>query len=195
MPRPRLSEGTRQRLLEASVAAFLEQGYHGTGIKDLLDRVEIPKGSFYNYFPSKEALGIEAIAYYSRCSVDSLASALDGAADPVSGLRAHFEEISRGFEESQFAGGCLLANLAGELDGDPFRTALSRGFREWRDGVQDALGDAQVLGLVREDLPAEELADMVIEAWEGAVIRMKIDRTVAPLHRCLDRFLDGYFRP
>ena len=42
MARPRLSEPTRQRLLDEGVAAFLEQGYHGTGLKEVLDRVKVP---------------------------------------------------------------------------------------------------------------------------------------------------------
>lgn len=196
MARPRLSEGTRIRLLEASVAAFLEHGYHGTGIKQVLDRVDVPKGSFYNYFASKEALGVAAIQHYSAQLDSQLAAALDGAADPLAGVREYFDQQIRDFVAAEYVGGCLLANLAGELDGsEASRRALATAFRRWRDALAEALARAQALGTVRDDVAATELADMLIEAWEGAVIRMKIDQSVAPLERCLQRLLDGYFRP
>ncbi len=75
MARPRLSEGTRQRLLQHGMSAFLQQGYHGTGIKQVLDEVGVPKGSFYNYFASKEAFGAAAIEYYADCLADKMTRA------------------------------------------------------------------------------------------------------------------------
>ena len=55
MARPRRSENTRQELLELGVRLLSENGYNGTGLKQILDEAGVPKGSFYNYFPSKEA--------------------------------------------------------------------------------------------------------------------------------------------
>ncbi|WP_240772303.1 TetR family transcriptional regulator C-terminal domain-containing protein [Nocardia sp. CS682] len=49
--------------------------------------------------------------------------------------------------------------------------------------------------MIRGDIDATDLADLLLESWEGAVIRMKIDRTLEPLQKCLDRLLDDYFRP
>jgi TetR/AcrR family transcriptional regulator, transcriptional repressor for nem operon len=194
--RPRQSEGTRERLLREGAAAFLEHGYHGTGIKQVLDRVKVPKGSFYNYFESKEEFGAAAIQYYADCFVQKLNDALAGAPDPLTGLRLFFRRLMDEFEEAGFVGGCLVANLGGELEGsDVCRQALSTAFRGWRDGVRDVLREAQGQGTVRSDVDAGELADLLIEAWEGAVIRMKIDRSLEPLERCLRRLLDGYFQP
>ena len=39
------------------------------------------------------------------------------------------------------------------------------------------------------------MADLLVETWEGAVIRMKIERSTVPLQRCLDRLLGDYFQP
>ena len=55
MARPRKSEHSRQDLLDTGSRMLTEFGYHGTGIKQVLDAVGVPKGSFYNFFPSKEA--------------------------------------------------------------------------------------------------------------------------------------------
>jgi TetR/AcrR family transcriptional regulator, transcriptional repressor for nem operon len=196
MARPRQSEATRERLLEAGAAAFLEHGYHGTGIKQVLDRVRVPKGSFYNYFQSKEEFGAEAILHYSRCFVAKLDAALEGAPDALEGLRVFFHRLMAEFEEAGYVGGCLVANLGGELEGsDVCRQALATAWGGWRDRVRDVLAEAQAEGGVRADVDAGELADTLVEAWEGAVIRMKIERSLEPLERCVGRLLDGYFRP
>jgi len=196
MARPRLSETTRQRLLDEGVAAFLQRGYHGTGLKEVLDRVNVPKGSFYNYFESKETFAAAAIRHYAECFADKMQQALAGAPDPMTGLHRFFELLMADFKAAGYVGGCLIANLGGELEGsDICRGTLASAFRDWRDSVADTLRQGQRLGLVRTDIEAGDLADLLTEAWEGAVIRMKIERSLEPLRRVLERLLDDYFRP
>ncbi len=196
MARPRLSEGTRQELLQHGMAAFLEQGFHGTGLKQVLDEVGVPKGSFYNYFDSKEAFGAAAIGYYADCLADKMARAMRGAPDALTGLRRFFKDQMRGFKRDKYVGGCLIANLGGELEGSAVcRDALDTALHQYQAAIAAALGAAQADGTVRADIPAAELAQILGDAWEGAVIRMKIERSVAPLQHCLDRLLDGFFKP
>ncbi len=76
MGRPRLSHETKTRLLDEGVASLIGQGYHGTGIKEVLDQVKVPKGSFYNYFESKEHFGAEVIRHYAGQFLDQLDSQL-----------------------------------------------------------------------------------------------------------------------
>ncbi|MEV6427175.1 TetR family transcriptional regulator C-terminal domain-containing protein [Nocardia sp. NPDC051463] len=174
----------------------MTNGYHGTGIKQVLDAVGVPKGSFYNYFDSKEAFGQAIIDHHSLCVQRNLSEALGAAPDPMSGLRAFFGRLMADFVEAEYTGGCLIANLGGELEGsDVLREALAGAWHSWRDGVAEALRRAQQSGAVRADIDAVDLADMLLESWEGAVIRMKINRSLEPLQKCLRRLLDDYFRP
>jgi len=46
MPATRQNEGIRKKLLDVGVSMFLDQGYHGTGIQEVVDKAGIPKGSF-----------------------------------------------------------------------------------------------------------------------------------------------------
>ncbi|WP_225726645.1 MULTISPECIES: TetR family transcriptional regulator C-terminal domain-containing protein [unclassified Nocardia] len=196
MARPRRSDDTRQLLVEEGAAGFLANGYHGTGIKQVLDKVGVPKGSFYNYFDSKETFGQAVIEYHSDCVQRNLAAAFGSAPDPLTGLRAFFGRLMDEFVESDYTGGCLIANLGGELEGsDVLRESLSAAWTRWRDGIAGALRDAQGRGMIRDDIDAAELADLLLHSWEGAVIRMKVDRTLDPLRQCLIRLLDDYFRP
>ncbi|MGW6426070.1 TetR family transcriptional regulator C-terminal domain-containing protein [Nocardia sp. NPDC055053] len=196
MARPRRSDDTRALLIEEGAAGLLSTGYHGTGIKQVLDKVGVPKGSFYNYFDSKESFAHAVIEHHSLCVQRNLVAAFDGAPDALTGLRRFFGVLTDDFVAADYTGGCLIANLGGELEGsEVLRTALSAAWASWRDGVADALRTAQAEGAVRADIDAVELADLLLEAWEGAVIRMKIDRTIEPLEKCLRRLLDDYFRP
>ena len=54
----------REILLNQGVALLMQQGYHGTGLNEILSAVQIPKGSFYNYFGSKENFTAEIIEHY-----------------------------------------------------------------------------------------------------------------------------------
>lgn len=196
MARPRRSDDTRQLLVEEGAAGFLTNGYHGTGIKQILDAVGVPKGSFYNYFDSKESFGRAIIDHHSLCVQRNLTEALGSSPDPVAGLRAFFGRLMDDFVRAEFTGGCLIANLGGELEGsEVLRESLAGAWNSWRDGVAAALRRAQELGTIRDDIDATELADLLLESWEGAVIRMKIERSLEPLHKCLRRLLDDYFRP
>ncbi|MEW1737242.1 TetR family transcriptional regulator C-terminal domain-containing protein [Nocardia beijingensis] len=196
MARPRRSADTRRLLVEEGAAGFLTNGYHGTGIKQILDKVGVPKGSFYNYFDSKESFGRAIIEHHSVCVQRNLTEAFAASPDPVSGLRAFFGRLMDDFVAADFTGGCLIANLGGELEGSELlRESLSAAWRAWRDRVAEQLAQAQRLGTIRADIEAVELADLLLESWEGAVIRMKMERTLAPLQKCLDRLLGDYFLP
>lgn len=196
MARPRRSDDTRALLVEEGAAGLLANGYHGTGIKQVLDKVGVPKGSFYNYFDSKESFAQAVIEHHSLCVQRNLAAAFATDPDPLGGLRVFFATLTADFVAADYTGGCLIGNLGGELEGsEVLRAALSAAWAAWRDGVAKALRAAQEQGSVRADLDAVDLADLLLESWEGAVIRMKIDRTVEPLDKCLRRLLDDYFRP
>ena len=196
MARPRLSERTRQRLLNEGVSAFLLNGFHGTGLKEVLDRVSVPKGSFYNYFESKEAFAVAAIRHYIDGFSEKMRQAVITAPDPYTGLRHFLKSLMVDFEAAGYIGGSLIANLSGELErSDLCRNTLAIAFGQWRDGVARILRQSQQLGLVRNDLDPGDLADLLTEAWEGAVIRMKLERSLVPLHRVIARLLDDYFQP
>ncbi len=192
MARSRANPNTRRRLLEEGVAAFLDRGYHGTGIQEVVQRVKVPKGSFYNYFQSKEDFGAQAIRFYAKSLLEKFDQAVADAPDPLAGVRAFFEDLMDDFEKADYTGGCLMANLGGELEkSDACREALADAFHGLRDRLRDALEQAQKRGITRRDVEATELADHLLDAWEGSVIRMKVERSLEPLRRCLRWHLDG----
>jgi TetR/AcrR family transcriptional regulator, transcriptional repressor for nem operon len=194
MSRPRRSEPTRQRLLDAGAALLLEQGYHGTGIQAVLDRVGVPKGSFYNYFESKEHFAAEIIHHVADGACNGFEELQrEAEQDALAALRRHFRRRIKGFE-GECAGGCLFGNLGAEVeDSELCRAALLQAFRGMSERYATALAAGQAQGSIRADVPAGELADHLIAAWEGALLRMKIERSTRPLKQVVRRLLEDDF--
>ena len=93
--------------------------------------------------------------------------------------------------------GCLVGNLAAELGGSMElpRQAMAEAMHGTRDALSSALSRAQQQGQIRTDLSAEDLADFLFNAWEGSLLRMKIEGSVEPLRSCVSFALDEFFQP
>jgi TetR/AcrR family transcriptional repressor of nem operon len=190
-------EYKREQLLSQGVALLMAQGYHGTGLQEILDTVKIPKGSFYHYFGSKEQFGVEVIAHYIQPFIEQLQTHLHNPQqDALTALRTYFNELIGAVAQANFKGGCLLGNLMGEI-GDTSeisRLALKAAVERYRDLLQMGLMQAQQQGTIRTDKSAQQMADLLTDAWQGALLRMKIEQSVEPLQRCCDDLLADYFR-
>ncbi|MGR9052933.1 MAG: TetR family transcriptional regulator C-terminal domain-containing protein [Gammaproteobacteria bacterium] len=187
----------RVNLLSQGVKLLMEQGYHGTGLKEILDAVKIPKGSFYNYFGSKERFGAEVIEHYIEPFILRLNAHLTRSeGDALGALERYFGEQIAELEKNEFKGGCLLGNMMGEI-GDTSelcRQALKTSVKRYRNLLQSGLAQAQRQGTVRNDLDAAEMADLLANAWQGALLRMKIEKSSEPLKQFCRHLLQGYFK-
>ena len=187
----------REKLLDQGVALLMEQGYHGTGLQELVRNVGVPKGSFYNYFPSKEAFSAEVVKHYIEPFIRQLDGHLqrpDVSAETA--LKAYFNELIEETEQRDLKGGCLLGNLIGEIGdtSDLCQLSLREAVRRYRDKLEEGLARAQQEGSFRKDLDAKDMADFLVNVWQGALLRMKIERSVRPLAQFCEMLLDGYFK-
>jgi TetR/AcrR family transcriptional repressor of nem operon len=187
----------KDRLLDQGVTLLLEKGYHATGLKEILDTVQIPKGSFYNYFDSKEAFAAEAIKHYIEPFIIRLSGYLaDPDTDGLGALRTYYMSLIADVELSGFKGGCLLGNLMGEIgDSCPLcQKALLDAVDRYSNLQQCALERGQRQGSVRIDRSAKSMADLMLNGWQGALLRMKVEQSIEPLKACCSNFLDDYFK-
>lgn len=74
------------------------------------------------------------------------------------------------------------------------RMALKTALDSYRYAWELALSRAQNEGSIRADKSAREMADLWIKAWQGALLRMKIEQSTVPLKQCYDELLDGLFK-
>ncbi len=197
MPRISKKLTNRENLLKQGVTLLMQQGYHGTGLKEILDAVQIPKGSFYNYFGSKENFAAEAIQHYINPFIDQLSAHLQNPDhDALSALLCYFNELITELEKADYKGGCLLGNLMGEI-GDTSelcKASLQTAVHRYRDLLQTGLITAQQEGTVRTDKSAEEMADLLVNMWQGALLRMKIEQSSTPLKQCCENLLGDFFK-
>ncbi|KZM71914.1 TetR/AcrR family transcriptional regulator [Nocardia terpenica] len=170
---------SRQRFIDAAADLFHTQGYHATGLNQLVSAGGAPKGSFYFHFPGgKEQLAAEAVARSGEQLRDLLAAAL-AARD----LDAVIDALARDLTESDFRRGCPIATVALDTAGDsePIRRACVDGFGSWEAAITDFLTDR---GL--EPVRARELSTVVLAMIEGALLLAKTRRDAAPLRAVAD---------
>lgn len=187
----------KDRLLDQGVSLLLEKGYHATGLKQILDTVQIPKGSFYTYFNSKEQFAAEAIRHYIEPFIQRLSGHLQNPElDGLAALKIYYMELIEEVAKSGFKGGCLLGNLMGEI-GDTSsicRDALLDAVERYSNLQRTALERGQQQGTVRLDKSAKAMADLMLNGWQGALLRMKVEQSIEPLKAVCQDLLDDYFK-
>jgi TetR/AcrR family transcriptional regulator, transcriptional repressor for nem operon len=186
MPRPNV----RQKIVDAGLDVMIEKGFNGCGVQDITDAAGVPKGSFYNHFESKEALGAAVVERYGRDN--SRRSALaDTSLPALQRLRAHFERLNEGFAGACFGRGCLLGNFSAELadQSQLIRQRLGELYLAWSADVASVIADAQADGSIATRAPAADLAAFLIDAYEGALLRARVEKS----GRAFDRFMTVAF--
>jgi TetR/AcrR family transcriptional regulator, transcriptional repressor for nem operon len=173
----------RERLLTAAFETLHRNGFNATGVQDITDAAKVPKGSFYNHFESKDALGVEVVEHYAAKSAERRQALVDGPEAPLARLKAYFKSLNQLGPASGFSRGCLLGNFSAELanQSPDIRQALARALADWTKDIARVVAEAQEAGDVGRDLPATTLAAFLLNAWEGAVLRSRVDRSAAPL--------------
>jgi TetR/AcrR family transcriptional repressor of nem operon len=180
----------REKIVEAALDRFHLLGYNACGVQEIVEAAGALKGSFYNHFKSKEAMAVEVIARYGeRVHLEIL---MDEARDPVQRLRDHFERLTADYVDQDFERGCLIGGLGNELSYSAplVREAIDRALAQWTGLVEKALREAARGGRLASGLKPERAARFLVNAWEGAVLRMKVVKSREPL----DDFFDVAFR-
>jgi TetR/AcrR family transcriptional regulator, transcriptional repressor for nem operon len=185
MPRPPNPE-VRNRLLAAGLELVHARGFAASGVKDITDAAGVPKGSFYAYFPSKEAFAAAILEHYWSDIEKRLVPILDADGLAQERITRFFHALADEHEAGDFLLGCLVGNLSLELGGssEPVRTELVRILGRWDVALTACVRSGQRgSGGIRRDIDAGELASQLIEAWEGAALRGKVTRSRIPYDR------------
>jgi len=145
---------------------------------------DIPKGSFYNFFPSKEAFAAEVIDAYSIRGQERLRSfLLNQDVAPRARLEAYFDDRIDAFRAAQYVRGCLMGNFSAEAadQSELIREGLTKHFGAWCALLEACIAEAQKQGEVGDQFAASLLAKFVMNSWEGALLRMRAEKSDAPL--------------
>jgi TetR/AcrR family transcriptional repressor of nem operon len=177
---------TRETLIDAGLKALLTNGYDGVGLAEILGAAGVPKGSFYHFFRSKEDFANAVLDAYEQHYIALRRSILeDGDRSPLDRLRAYFDELERIHLAEKPLGGCLYGVLAqtSATRSSEFRARIAPVFAFWEAQFERVLIEAQVAGEVDPQLDPKAAAAFLIEAYEGALIRMKVEGGSAGFNR------------
>ncbi len=185
MPRPANPE-TRSRLLARGADLICSQGFNATGVQEITALAGVPKGSFYNYFDSKEAFAVEILTEYWDSVVELYEPILrDADIPPRSRIVGYFRGLAEFHERQRFAVGCLIGNMALEVtpSSEEVRAKLVMIYRDWSAALVECLRGAQARKELAPGKDPNQLAATLIDAFEGAVMRAKVERGRGPFER------------
>jgi TetR/AcrR family transcriptional repressor of nem operon len=182
MARPSL----RDKILRAGLPVMFRSGYHAASVRNICAAAGAPQGSFTNHFRSKEAFAVEVLDQYFAYLKGLVREALNNETlTPRQRLKRYLEIITGKLERDRWMIGCLIGDfsLQASSHSKPLRKRLDAIFQEWRALFAGCIAAAQSAGEIESQFEATELAEFLLASWEGAILRMKVERSPAALER------------
>jgi AcrR family transcriptional regulator len=183
---------TRERMVASAALLIRERGAHPTAIADVLAHSGAPRGSAYHYFPGgRNQLLCEAVDYAGQYMADRMSRATSA----VQMLDALIAGYRRQLVDSDYRAGCPVVAVTVEA-GDPEQPGPQRAVIERAAAAFTRWADLIRARLEQDGVPAaqsEELAMLILTAFEGAVVVARAGRDVTPLdmvHRRLRALLE-----
>jgi TetR/AcrR family transcriptional regulator, transcriptional repressor for nem operon len=187
---------TREEIIRKGAELIHAQGFNATGLKQILQTVGIPKGSFYFYFKSKEDFGLEVINYFNA-TINSIFTRYlsDRKIPPLKRPEKLFEFFEATFQKSGYALGCPIGNLSLELadTNERLRVHLAGVIEALITQIKLCLQEAKRDKSLPANLNTDDTARFIFHGFEGAVLHMKVVKSIEPI-RAFRSFLKGYFK-
>lgn len=189
---------SRTQLIRSGIELLTRQGVSGISLDDILKLANVPKGSFYHYFASKDALVAAALNGYAEYFSRKLDRHLGNQAlTPLTRLAAFVDDACLGVERHQFTRGCLVGNLGQEVAclSEALRFRLEAILQMWEQSLSDCLSQSQVVGELSVKADCAELAHAFWVGWEGAILRARLLRSTAPMQAFFKFYVQALPRP
>ena len=183
MARPR--EFDIDEALDAAMGAFWEGGYEATSMADLMEAMDLQKGSIYKAFGDKHSLFVQALDRYLDAGYRKIRHALEGAESPKDGVKRWLCFILGVCCEQETRRGCFAVNAITELGSHDEQVA--KRLRQHFDGIERLLAkvieEGQQCGEFREDMSAAELSEFVNVYVTGMLTKSKGPNSKARMRR------------
>ena len=182
MARPSL----REKIVESGVQTLHERGFARAGVREITADAGVPQGCFTNHFRSKEAFAAVVLdRYHERTQAIMDRTLRDEGRPAVERLRAYFDAITEWLEAAGWRYGCLVGNMSLEAPehSELLRVHLVEVCGKLTHSFAAVVRAGQATGEIRSDLGADDVATFLLAAWEGAMMRMKVDRSPQPIEQ------------
>jgi TetR/AcrR family transcriptional repressor of nem operon len=183
---PMARRSRRADLLDAGLKVMFKTGYNGSSVRDIAAAAGAPQGSFTNHFRSKEEFASEVLDLYFDHTRGLVAQALDDTSlTPRARLRRYLDIITSRLKNDHWTRGCLIGDLSLEASSSSelLRTRLAEIFQDWKAPFAACIAEAQLAGEIATDFDPADLAEFLLASWQGAILRMKVERSPVALER------------
>ena len=169
----------KQQILDTGRSIILGKGFSAVGLNEILSTAQVPKGSFYHYFKSKESFGEALVNSYVADYLAQVDSLLQTDGTPAAERLMRYWRSWMDSSDTETAEcNCLVVKLSGEVSdmSEAMRAALLRG----TDLIIERLGDCITQGFadgsLTSGMDAQQTALTLYELWLGAALLTKVRR-------------------
>ncbi|MES2049455.1 MAG: TetR/AcrR family transcriptional regulator [Pseudomonadota bacterium] len=184
MDRTEHYQDTRERILGIGQTLVSGRGFSALGLSEILTKAEVPKGSFYHYFQSKEGFGVALLERYFDNYLDGASLLLNDQSIPVRArLLTYFANWRQVAASSECSNMCLAVKLAAEVAdlSEPMRLALTKGMQRITAQIAGTIRAAQENGQFPSESDAVQLAESLYGMWVGASLLTKVSRSMTAM--------------
>lgn len=182
----------KEKILTVGIDLFSKKGYNNVGLNEILKNAGVPKGSFYYYFNSKEDFGLQVINKYSLLGIKLFKESLENETlSPKNRIIQFYTKMIEHYLHKDCKEGCLMGNASTELSdlSTNFRMVISKELTLWQNVLEKCIVAAKENGEISSNSEPRMLASFILNSWEGALLRMKCEKTVSPLKDFIDGLL------
>lgn len=178
---------TRQHILDVGYELILSKGFTAVGLSELLKTADVPKGSFYHYFKSKEHFGEVLIANYFEGYLERLNDFLSdnqlSGYERLMGYFARWLDVENGRCNAHK---CLVVKLGAEVSdlSEPMRSALHQGAQQIVSRIADCIEQGIADGSIAKQ-DSTSTASIVYQQWLGASLVSKLSQNTQQLELAL----------
>jgi AcrR family transcriptional regulator len=184
--RQRRSAEIRERLFRAALALFDEKGFAETTVEDITNAADVGKGTFFNYFPSKEHIFLA----FAEMQVGKLSAYVQEVRDSRQPMKTILRNLSaKMIAEPGRSPAVVRMILQANLASEPVRLSMLNFHQRANAALGQLLRMGQQRGEIRDDLPANELALVVRQSMFGNVLLWSL-APETPLQQRLDQVLE-----
>ncbi len=179
----------KTQILDIAQSTMGSRGFSAVGLNEILKAAQVPKGSFYHYFESKEAFGVALLErYFSRylAELDELLATRDESSS-VSRLMRYWQRWEDTQTGHDLQSRCLVVKLGAEVSdlSDSMRQVLENGTDRIIERLTRELTRARQNGEITADDDDGELAASLYQMWLGASMLAKVTQDDRPLQSAL----------
>lgn len=175
----------RRLLIREGYKLIRKNGYQGTSIDEIVNNLNIPKGSFYYYFKNKEDFSVEVLEYYISIVTRRIEKTLN---DPSISPKQRIIKLYSDYIDNytNFAGsvyGNFASNMLLEVGkkNDQIPVMVNDFFMAIKNQHINCLQQARISGEIERSQDVEKISKLIIYSWEGAILRANIANNIKSL--------------